>query len=53
MIDFENVSLEFNVSTYGQLEKITDTLSKFHPGSNGYIKEDDFINYEFCDFGKR
>ena len=27
-------------------QELTDTLSKFHPESNGYIKEDDFINYD-------
>lgn len=50
MIDFENVSLEFNVSTYGQLEKITDTLSKcrvriFYKGLN---RNRTYISDEFA-----
>lgn len=27
-------------------EDITDALTKFHPQAHGYVKEDDFVNYD-------
>ena len=27
-------------------QELTDALSKFHPESNGYFKEEDFVNYD-------
>lgn len=27
-------------------EDITDAMTKFHPESHGYVKEDDFVNYD-------
>lgn len=27
-------------------EELTDALTKFHPQAHGYVKEDDFVNYD-------
>ena len=27
-------------------EDITDAMTKFHPQSHGYVKEEDFVNYD-------